>query len=294
MTDEEQLVHALEALGLRYELRQEAGRPVAGFQYQLAPGTLVPFDAQVRSGVLQLRARAGRGGLELRPRINELNKRWWLGRVYLDQDHRLATSAGLVLAHTTSPIEALRTLLALLRRAVWFLLNAPASFARIDDDTHSPTDTSFEDSFSALLVDEAEQVPAVAGAPLDELAALLARSGRPFSMRADGVTLTQRFTVEGERDFVVDLFVVRSALLCMRARRLGTTLVVDPVAALHGLERLNQRFAIGNAVLDGARTLVQIALPLRWTRLDADLADWLLARAHAAMAAVDRAVELRD
>jgi hypothetical protein len=98
----------------------------------------------------------------------------------------------------------------------------------------------------------------------------------------------------GERDFLVELFVLNSALLCMHARGPSTTVVQDSAAALHGLGKINQRFAIGSAVLEGLRPHVRLALPLHWTRLDADLPRWLLDRAHAAMAAVDREVALRD
>jgi hypothetical protein len=169
-----------------------------------------------------------RPALYARDRLTELNRRWRLGRIYLDEHGALNASTGMRLA------------------------------------------------------------------PLDTLAELLAQIGHAFLVQADGAVLTQRFLAAGERDFVVELGVLDSALLCMRARRPLTIVVRDPSAAWHGPGRLNQRFAIGSAVLEGTRAYVQLALPLRWTRLDTDLARWLIDRAHAALAAVDREVTLRD
>jgi hypothetical protein len=292
MNAHELLTQALQALGLRYELRRVGEGVVPSFRYEVARGELVQFDAQVRNGVLQFRACAGHGSPAFFARINELNRRWWLGRVYLDEHDALNASTGVLLAHTTSLPNALSTVFALLRRAAWFLLRVPGSFAGLGDDAFSTADESFEDSFAALVADEADQVPRVEGAPLEALAEILAKIGAPFLVQNHGTLLTQRFSFAS--NFVVELFVLHSALLCMRTRHLSTTVVTDPEVALRALGRLNQRFAIGSAVIDGPRLHVQLALQLRQTRLDTDLARWLIERAHAAMEAVDRELATCD
>jgi hypothetical protein len=288
------LRNSLDALGLQYAVRRaDDGEPYAAFRYE-AGRREIHVRAQLLGRTLRFRA-----GPIIAPPVddrelrlaNEINLRWRTGRLDAAQGWSLTTWAyGAADRFATAAVQGAFEVLV---DAAGRLVDFPnARFADVAGASPAYDDETRAQSMLALVDDDLARWPSAAfgsARTLDRVAAALGRHADHFHRTADGQVLTARFLVAGERDFLVDLIDPDGSTLFLRARHDRSFRVAATRDTWLALQPLNERFALGAAVVDEGYAQYHLSLPVAWTPIDDDLVEWLVSRSHASMQAIERA-----
>ncbi len=194
-------------------------------------------------------------------RLNDLNHRWAVGRVYLDRDRGAFELAVAAWAHG---IDA--------KRARSMLEHLERGAAAVGTMQVPPMEWSPHDGAATRLVSALE---ALELSPLE---------------RGDGIYGVRQAIGPG-LDLVLELSCPAERLLVVRARRANPTPVGRSDAVLATLQVINRGLPIGCVSVDQESELAiySIGVPLDWRALELDHLRWLIRQAVSVLRSLDGA-----
>jgi hypothetical protein len=190
-------------------------------------------------------------------RLDELNAKWGLGRVYLDRSHGdFDVAAGVYLGHGVPGGH-------LLREVLLHLINAGDSIRRFEAPVFRP------------------RLQSTSTVSLTNIEALLRAEGLECHRRDDREVLGLRLALSAELDFVMEFQIDTNQGLRVTARQLNPLGLASDDGAYAHLQEINRGLHFGTMTYDRGhgRFVYTMMIPLGWFAFDARLAQWIIRQA---------------